>query len=289
VSELLIDAVALQGVINDPDWMVFDVRYDLSDADAGRQAYLRGHIPGARFLDQGTQLAGRPNGRSGRHPLPDAHQFGELLRRHGLTPDSRIVVYDQANASFAARAWWLLRWMGYAHTKVLDGGMQAWLEAGGTLETTDPGSPPTLASNTDGGTPAAPGAPAMPTVSADEILSRASPRTRCIVDARTRERYLGQNEPIDPVAGHIDGALNRPIAENVQADGRFKSARQLRQEFTALLGQAAGDQVVHYCGSGITACHNLFSMELAGLHGSALYPGSWSEWCSDPGRPVAKG
>lgn len=291
MSDLLIDAETLLQVLPDPDWIVFDVRYVLSDPRAGRQAYLNGHIPGACFLDQGAQLAGQSDGTNGRHPLPEPELFRQLLHRHGANADSNIVVYDDNDGSFAARAWWLLRWQGYARTRVLDGGLQAWKNAGGALDSTVPPRP-------GGGTEAMPPhhsgpgqAPVktMPIVAATDILARPASGVGLLVDARTPERYRGDVEPIDPVAGRIGDALNRPIASNVQADGRFKQASQLHDEFKALLGGTSADQVVHYCGSGITACHNVFAMELAGLRGSALYPGSWSEWSSDPERPVARG
>lgn len=314
MSDLLIDAVTLRNALPTPGLIVFDVRYDLSDVQQGRRVYADGHIPGARFLDQSDDLASQPTGRNGRHPLPDRHALAQLLQRWGAKPDSQIVVYDANNASFAARAWWLLRWLGYTDVRILDGGLQAWLDAGGELERgahSVPAVPGRSPDATDAG-PTTSGAtssesapradnlfeagldglnaePAMPTVSAEQILARSTARTRHLVDARTPERYRGEHEPIDPVAGRIDGALNRPIAQNVRDDGRFKSPELLRDEFTRLLGKVPGDEVVHYCGSGITACHNVFSMELAGLRGSALYPGSWSEWCSDPARPVAKG
>lgn len=288
MSDLLIDAVTLKGTLSEPGLVVFDVRCDLSDPEHGRRAYLDGHVPGARFLDQGDDLAGQPDGSNGRHPLPDRQQLARVLQRCGVTHDSRIVIYDQGNASFAARAWWLIRWMGYSKVCILDGGLKAWLEAGGQLQAGDVLSPEQTEVQ-EGGVVDMTLEPAMPTVTAADILTRDSRLTRRLVDARTAERYLGRNEPMDPVAGRIEDALNRPIAMNVMADGRFKSPQQLRDEFTDLLGSETGNDVTHYCGSGITACHNVFAMELAGLSGSALYPGSWSEWCSDPARPVARG
>lgn len=279
----LIEANELQQALSEPGWLIFDVRYALSDPKAGEQAYLKGHIPEARFLDQGMHLAGQSTGKNGRHPLPEPHELMRVLQQNGLTPDSRVVVYDHNDGSFAARAWWLLRWVGCSQVRVLNGGLQAWLEAGGALQASTglPSLDAVEAVDTVQTT--------MPIVSATDILADAAHKRRLLVDARTAERYRGQTEPMDPVAGHIDGALNRPIANNTQSDGRFKTAIQLHDEFQALLGQRSADQVIHYCGSGITACHNIFAMELAGLGGSALYPGSWSEWCSDSARPVATG
>ncbi len=279
MSELLIKAESLRSALSEQDWVVFDVRYNLSDAKAGENAYLSGHIPGAYFLDHGTQLAGQSMGTNGRHPLPEHQGFKRLLQTHGLTPRSKIVVYDHSDGSFAARAWWLLRWQGYTNVRILDGGLKAWQNAGGTLQT----SVPTLRVQQYPETPED-AASTMPTVSANDILTPQYKETRVIVDARSPERYRGEVEPIDPVAGRIEDALNRTMGHNVQSDGHFKTATQLHDEFKTLLGSTPGDQVIHYCGSGITACHNIFAMELAGLGGSALYPGSWSEWCSDSGR-----
>lgn len=287
MSDLLIDAQSLQQVLTDPDWLVFDVRYTLSDPYAGEQMYLQGHVPGAFFLDQGRHLAGHSTGLNGRHPLPDRRMLRQLLQDHGVTAGSNIVVYDHNDGSFAARAWWLLRWLGCTKVRVLDGGLQAWRQAGGSLQTgpvVQPApvrDPASLDQSGDRQT--------MPTVTADELRGHLSDKSRLLIDARSPERYRGEAEPIDPVAGRIPGALNRPIASNVQADGRFKPASRLREEFNTLLDDRPVDQVVHYCGSGITACHNIFAMELAGFSAAALYPGSWSEWCSDRQRPVATG
>lgn len=295
VSDLLIDAQSLQGVLNNPDWYVFDVRYSLADPEAGRRQYLEGHIPGAGFLDQGGQLAGDCTGSNGRHPLPDRQVLWQHLQACGVTPDSNIVVYDDNDASFAARAWWVLRWLGCKQVKVLDGGWQAWRSANGPVQTGpdgERGTPekPAMPEHATGAAPELANAePAMPTVTANDILADIAAKSRVVVDARTPERYQGVIEPIDPVAGRIPGALNRPIASNVQADGRFKAASVLRDEFLEFLGAHSGEHVVHYCGSGITACHNVFAMEVAGLGGAALYPGSWSEWCSAADRPVATG
>lgn len=291
MSDLLIDAPSLQQCLSEPDCYVFDVRYNLSDPDAGEQQYLSGHIPGAYFLDQGRQLAGASTGKNGRHPLPDRQILQQTLQRLGVTPDARIVVYDHNDGSFAARAWWVLRWLGCVDVKVLDGGLQAWRDAGGALQ-----SSPAAASPQDARVARLRSAdrdctraPSMPTVSADDILAMGAGDPRLLVDARTSERYRGEVEPIDPVAGRIPGAINRPIALNVQPDGRFKPPAQLRAEFQALLGERDGDQVIHYCGSGLTACHNVLAMAVAGLGSAALYPGSWSEWSSDADRPLAKG
>lgn len=282
MPDLLIEASTLSRRLTDPEWLVFDVRYNLSDPQAGERAYLKGHIPGAYFLDQNTQLAGPQTGRNGRHPLPDPQQLAEALLRAGLQPHSKVVVYDDCDGSFAARAWWLLRWLGHSDVAILNGGWKAWLEADGAQQTSVSPPRPPVSHNL----PVS--AVTMPITDTAQILTPAPDAAPLLMDARTPERYRGEAEPIDPVAGRIPGAVNRHVLSNVLSDGRFKSAVQLRAEFSSLLGQTPAQQVVHYCGSGIAACHNIFAMELAGFGGSVLYPGSWSEWCSDLSRPVGK-
>lgn len=260
--------------------VVIDARHDLMAPTAGRAAYDDGHIPGAFFLGQDTDLSGAKNGRNGRHPLPDRETLAARLRATGLVPGRQLVAYDAQNGMFASRVWWLARWLGHEAVAVLDGGIEAWKKAG--FPVTGEVPPP----RTGGFTASAPLAPA---VGADEILAEIGTGRRLIVDARAPERYRGEVEPLDPVAGHIPGAINRPVQLNVRPDGRFKPGPVLRQEFEALLAGRDAAALVHACGSGISACHNLLAMEFAGLSGSALYPGSWSEWCSDPSRPVATG
>lgn len=282
--DLLIEAETLRRQLTDPDYLIFDVRSNLMDPQIGEAAYRQGHIPGAYFLDQNEHLAGTCTGANGRHPLPDFGKLRRLLQQCGLTPASKVVVYDQNDASYAARAWWLFRWLGHSQVAVLNGGMQAWLDADGPVQTVVN----TPLDNT-GAEESESSSRGMPVITADTILARQRDSAFTLVDARTPERYRGETEPIDPVAGRIEGAVNRPIARNVESDGRFKSPDRLHAEFSELLKGWQPSRVVHYCGSGITACHNVFAMELAGLEGSHLYPGSWSEWCSDPQRPVAKG
>lgn len=285
--KLLMDAQEARDKLSSREWLVFDVRHDLSDHEAGRRAYEQGHIPGALFLDHETQLAAPRTGRNGRHPLPERRDLAVLMRLQGLTRQSQVLVYDGGNSMFAAHLWWMLRWLGHDKVAVLDGGWPAWLAAGGAIETGVVNVAVTEAQAVqDLGLPPE---PALPTVDAAAVLANIPSSTFTVLDARAAERYSGKSEPMDPVAGHIPGALNRPSTLNLQEDGRFKPAGQLRDEFEAVLAGKAPDQIVHQCGSGITACHNLFAMELAGLKGSALYPGSWSEWCSDPARPVARG
>lgn len=278
----LISVADLATHLGAADVRVFDVRHDLTNHAAGREAYAAGHIPGARYLDHETELAAPRTGRNGRHPLPDRGQFGALMAAHGVTPETLVVAYDASGGMYAAHLWWMLRWLGHDRVAVLDGGWQAWQAAG--LPTSTEAAAPVQA-----GAPVTPAAPLVGSVDAQAVLDNIARPAFTVIDARAANRYRGEVEPMDPVAGHIPGALNRPNGQNLQADGRFKDAAQLREEFTALLDGRDPGAIVHQCGSGITACHNLLSMEIAGLAGSRLYPGSWSEWCSDPSRPVAKG
>lgn len=278
----LISAADLAKRLDAPDVRVFDVRHDLTNHAAGRQAYDAGHIPGARYLDHETELSAARTGKNGRHPLPSRAAFGALMAAHGVTPKTLVVAYDGSGGMYAAHLWWMLRWLGHDQVAVLDGGWQAWTAAG--LPTTT-----VAAAAVRAGEPVEPGPSLAGSVDTRAVLDNISRPAFTVIDARAANRYRGEVEPMDPVAGHIPGALNRPNGENLQADGRFKPAAQLREEFASLLDGRDPAAIVHQCGSGITACHNLLSMEIAGLSGSRLYPGSWSEWCSDPSRPVAKG
>lgn len=262
---------------------LFDISFDLTDPSAGQRAFDAAHLPGARHLDLNRDLAdhapptpGRPRGR---HPLPERETFAALLGGLGVDESTAVVLYDRSGGMFAARAWWMLRWLGHREVAVLDGGWSAWLATGGASETVAPGpvEPRTYH----------PGQALVTQIDAD-ALQRDLGRL-CLVDARAPERFRGEVEPLDPVAGHIPGALNRPFKDNLDAAGRFLPAPQLHAAFAALLGGRPAGEVVHQCGSGVSACHNLLAMEAAGLTGAALYPGSWSEWCADPARPVARG
>lgn len=280
IHTTLIDAETLAGMLD--DCVIVDCRHDLMDAQAGPRGYAEAHIPRAWFMHQDTDLAGPKNGSNGRHPLPDRDTMRARLEAIGLSDGRQLVAYDVQGGMFAVRLWWLARWLGHEAVAVLDGGMPAWRAAGFPVTQTVPQPP------------ASPGklgkhAALAAAVDAQAVLANLDTRERLLIDARAPERYRGETEPLDPVAGHIPGALNRPFQQNLRPDGRFKPAEVLRQEFEKLLADRAPERVVHQCGSGVTGCHNLLAMELAGLHGSALYPGSWSEWCADPARPMVTG
>jgi thiosulfate/3-mercaptopyruvate sulfurtransferase len=266
--------------LDDPDWVVFDTRHDLMDEARGPKVYAAAHIPGAYFLHVDHDLAGAKTGKNGRHPLPELATFAAKMNRCGVAPHRQVVVYDDMGGNWSVRLWWMLRWLGHAKVSILDGQYPLWVEEGRPVTKEVP--PPR-----EGAFVPKPLLGA--TVDAAYIEAfRADPAAK-LIDARTGERFEGRVEPVDPVPGHIPGAVNRFWKDNLDAHGHFKPPEQLRAEFEALLGGTAADRAMHMCGSGVTACHNLFAMELAGLAGSRLYPGSWSEWCADPARPVAKG
>jgi thiosulfate/3-mercaptopyruvate sulfurtransferase len=274
----IVSTAELAAHLDDSDWIVFDCRFDLADVEAGRRAYSHSHIAGARYVHLDEHLAGPKTGKNGRHPLPDAAQFCATLATLGLVDGMQVVVYDASGGYFAARLWWMLRWVGHTRCAVLDGGWDAWLKAGGRVAS----QAPAISAGSFRGTEQ------KIAVNAETVLERLESSGRALIDARSADRFRGENETLDPVGGHIPGAINRFFKNNLAADGRFKPAAELRQEWLTLLGATAPDRVVHQCGSGVTACHNLLAMEIAGLAGSLLYPGSWSEWCSDPRRAIAR-
>jgi thiosulfate/3-mercaptopyruvate sulfurtransferase len=266
---------------------IFDCSFDLMQPSAGRQQYETAHLPGALFADLNADLSEKNTGAAskpasgGRHPLPERLAFAQWLGRMGLEPSTQVVVYDRQNSGFCGRLWWMLKWVGHEAVAVLDGGLAAWQAAGGAVEG-GPGTNPVPKTFQ-----ARPAQAAL--VSVEQVAARLTDAGQTVVDARAEPRFRGEVEPLDPVAGHIPGALNRPFNLNIQADGRFKPAEQLRSEFLALLGQRDPATVVHQCGSGVTATANLLAMEIAGLGRAGLFAGSWSQWCADPSRPVAKG
>jgi thiosulfate/3-mercaptopyruvate sulfurtransferase len=259
--------------------VILDASFDLADTGAGARAFAEAHIPGARYVNLDTDLSGAKTGRNGRHPLPNRTEFAARVGRWGIGPGTQVVAYDAQGGVYAARAWWLLRWLGHRAVAVLDGGLAAWRAAGGDVTSTP-------AETADVG-PYPVGEPLTSTVDAEALARQLGERP--LIDARAPERYRGEVEPLDAQAGHIPGALNRFFKDNLDETARFKPAARLREEFDALVGRRSPGDVIHQCGSGVTACHNLLAMEHAGLEGSALYPGSWSEWSSDPRRPVARG
>lgn len=274
---MLVSAAQLAQHLNDPQWFIFDCRHDLMDTGKGERLYRAGHIPGAHFANVDIDLSGEKNGRNGRHPLPSPAAFTAFMSRHGVTNTSMVVAYDDVGGQFASRLWWLARWIGLSNVALLDGGLPKWTADGHALSTDVPhATPAALRGNAD---------PLM-LWSAEEVLAHLNDPQFALIDARTAERYRGDVEPIDPVAGHIPGALNRFYKENLNADLTLRPAADLAREFTALAPGVRSENVIHQCGSGVTACMNIFAMEYAGLPGARLYPGSWSEWVSDPSRPV---
>lgn len=274
----VIDCTTLAQHLQEPAWLVVDCRFNLADTGYGRRVYAQGHIPGAHYLHLDDDLSSPITPDSGRHPLPDVEKLAATLRALGLRNNTQVVVYDDNGGAMAGRLWWLLHWMGHQAVAVLDGGWQAWQQQQGTLS---PDPPKILAEGNF-----QPQLQSGFTVTALDLRQANSPWQ--LVDARAAERFRGEMEPIDPIAGHIPGALNRPLTDNLQ-NGYFKSAGQLRAEWEQVLQGCNLAQIVHMCGSGVTACHNQLAMEVAGLSGTRLYPGSWSEWIRDPQRPIAKG
>jgi len=278
----LIDANTLSQHLSDPQWVILDCRHDLMNPDFGRNAFAEGHIESAQFANIDTDLSGPKKDADGvfrgRHPLPDRAALLETLRRWGINDDTQVVAYDAHGGMYAARLWWLLRWLGHGAVAVLDGGLAAWSAAGLPLVTTVTERPRgSLAEK----------ATLVRKVSVGDLVENLDAKRLQVVDARANDRFRGENETIDPVGGHIPGARNRFFKDNLQADGRFKDAATLKQELAPIIGTPAS--AVMQCGSGVTACHNLLALEIAGLPGAALYPGSWSEWCADSTRPIATG
>jgi thiosulfate/3-mercaptopyruvate sulfurtransferase len=276
----LVSTEELARRLDDPDWRVFDCRHDLGNPGLGAQQYAKVHIPGALFAHLDHDLSAPRTGKNGRHPLLEPEQFAAWLGERGVRPTDQVVAYDANNGTMAARLWWMLRWLGHEAVAVLDGGFAKWIEEGGPLTAQVPGfAPSEYAFRLN----------AEMAVDVAFVEERVESGAIRLVDARAPARFLGEKEPIDPVAGRIPGAKNRFCAENITADGPFKSAALLRREFGALLGDRAPEEIVHYCGSGVAACHNMLAMEVAGFPGSKVYVGSWSEWIAERHRPQEKG
>lgn len=278
-SEALISAEQLAENID--HCLVVDCRHNLAAPEAGRQAYTESHIPGAFFLHLDDDLSSPVTGRNGRHPLPDPDKLAARLSQLGLQPNRKLVAYDDAGGMVASRLWWMARWLGHENTAVLDGGINAWSAAGLPMTDEVPEPRPAPQDWARAGQ--------RPTLDAQALLANIDSGDYLVIDARAGERYRGDTEPLDKKAGHIPKAINRPFSENLRQDGRFKPAEVLRAEFEQLIQGRPPTQLVHSCGSGVSACHNLLAMAYAGLDGSALYPGSWSEWSSRDELPVATG
>lgn len=281
--QTLISVGSLQELLGKPNLAVVDCRFDLMQPEAGRQAYLTAHIPGARYADLSRDLSAPIGPHTGRHPLPEPEAFAGWLGAVGIDNHTQVVAYDAGNGSIAARLWWMLRWAGHGTVAVLDGGFKAWTARGGALQSEAPSvdASPRLRRFT-------------PRIAADTVLSTAELEQALrdpqavLVDARARERFAGTIEPIDPVAGHVPGAVNHPFTESLDADGYFLPADEIKRRWEERLAGKAPEQLIAMCGSGVTACHNLLSLEVAGLRGGKLYAGSWSEWIRDLRRPIAR-
>lgn len=278
--ETLVSTQTLAAHLGDAAWALFDCRFDLADPEAGERAYAAGHIPGAVYVNLERDLSGPTGPHTGRHPLPDPNLLAGKLAGWGVGADTQVVAYDDRGGMFAARLWWLARWLGLRYVAVLDGGLTRWRAEERPLDREVPhpaASSFKLEVNHD-----------LWLHTADVEALVHGKREGCLIDARAPDRYTGRNEPIDPVAGHIPGAINLPFSENLDADMRFRPPAELASRFRAAIADVPAERVIHSCGSGVTACHNLLAMEIAGLRGSRLYAGSFSEWIREASRPVAR-
>ncbi len=282
----LIEASVLRDLIGKPEVALIDCRFDLGNRSRGRAAFLEGHIPSARYADLQTDLSAAVTAKSGRHPLPAPGDFAAALRRWGIGNSTQVIVYDDAGGAYAARAWWLLRWLGHQCVAVLNGGINAWVECGGLME---PGAERPLQERilSGGNIPLTSNPNAL--IETAEIEPFLAGPANLLVDARAADRFAGSVEPIDSVAGHIPGAVNHPFSTNLGPDGRFLAPDELKRRWELRLGGRTPERLAAMCGSGVTACHNLLSLEVAGFTGAKLYAGSWSEWIRDPNRAVARG
>lgn len=280
IYSTIITTAELAPHLNDPHWVIFDCRFTLTDPEAGQHAYALGHIPGARYADLNKDLAGPVTATSGRHPLPAPKELAEKLGRWGVDKTKQVVVYDASFGAMAARLWWLLHWLGHKSVAVLDGDLRRWERESRPITSELPDIVPTQFHPTlhedlwvDGG----------------HIERMVIDNAGLLIDARSEERFNGEVEPLDTAAGHVPGAINAPFEDNLEMDGTFLSREALGERYRALLGEKHPRSVVHMCGSGVTACHNLLAMEHAGLRGARLYAGSWSEWIRDPNHPIETG
>ena len=279
-GQAIVSTDTLATWLDDEDLRVVDSRFSLADPAAGRRAYVQGHVPGAVYLHLDQDLSGQISSVTGRHPLPDPATFARRLGKAGISNSHRVVVYDDASGAIAARLWWMLRWLGHREVAVLDGGYGAWL-AGGLTVSAEAGSA--------GAAEFLPSADQHMVVTSDQVMEQVPAGDMLLVDAREPERFLGEVEPIDRVAGRVPGAVNFPFRDNLGTDGRMRPSGELRSRWANVLGNRSPSEVACMCGSGITACLDLLAMEIGGFEGARLYAGSWSEWITDPFRPVASG
>ena len=281
--ETILAPAQLQALLDaGQDVLVLDCEFDLSDPNKGRATYREAHLPGSRHIDLQQDLSGPATGTNGRHPLPERELFAATMRMVGLQPGQQVVAYDGSGGIYAARLWWMLRWLGHAPVAVLDGGRQAWVAAGLPLHA---GDEPALPIGNFEAASSLVGEP----VSAGDVEANLETKAFQVIDARDASRFGGAAHPLDDVSGHIPGASNRSCRDNLDADGRFRDPAALRGAFVPALSGYEPGAAISQCGSGVTACHNILAMELAGLKGPRLYPGSWSEWTADPSRPVDRG
>tara|TARA_B100001769_G_C22096332_1_gene591520 strand:+ start:1308 stop:2159 length:852 start_codon:yes stop_codon:yes gene_type:complete len=275
----IISAQELNKNLNNTSFIIFDCRCDITDKSYGVQAYNEGHIENSIFVDVDHDLASEKTSNTGRHPLPDPLIISEKLSQWGMTNDKQAIIYDDAGGAFAGRMWWILKWLGHSHVAVLDGALGAWMSNGGKLSTkTTIFERETFHPKVNDSMH----------VSISEVEDAQYKMNKLIIDARSKERYLGIKDLVDPIAGHIPGAVSHPLGQNLDKNGHFKSPEELRHNFSKLLGDTASGDIISMCGSGITACHNILALEISGIKGVPLYVGSWSEWITDKTRPIAK-
>ena len=276
----IVSTEQLANHLNDPSWVIIDCRFTLTETEAGRNAYTQSHIPGARYAHLDEDLSGPKLGTNGRHPLPEVPVFAQKLGAWGVDKHAQVVVYDDSFGAIAVRLWWMLRWMGHDAVALLDGGLPKWQREKRLLSTA---TPPVM--------PKAFNAQVRPDMLIDTaaVLTASNKASSLIVDARAEMRFIGEIEPLDAVSGHVPGAKNLPFDDNLDLDGTLLSATELHSQYTEFLAGTDPAQVIHMCGSGVTACHNILAMEIAGLAGGKLYAGSWSAWIADTSHPVAKG
>ena len=291
MTNALIAAAELMARLRDaPDSvLLLDASFELSDPAAGARGHAAARLPGSVYVHLDSDMSAAKTGLNGRHPLPAPQAFCSRLAALGARDDQTIVAYDTNGSMYAARLWWMLRWVGHADARVLDGGLAAWRAAGGAVDSGAVDSALLPARATAANTAFSLRQSLVTRIDHAALRAGLGTDHALVVDARAPDRFRGENETLDPVGGRIPGAANRFFRDNLAADGRFKPADQLRAEWLALIGERAPAALVHQCGSGVTACHNLLAMEAAGLPGAALYPGSWSEWCAQPGAPIARG